>query len=212
MLTGAPGLERSSIGRVVLSIASGYGFESHRSRLRRIEVEKYFPNERIVKRAVALWKRMLSNPTYDALGTGPRSAGDQITMGIGAPALANLLPRNNTPEVLDRFGESLIGLLMTPHGEGGYYITSLGVDYGPDQTLSAAAEASGLKMEFPWKTYMYIEADYVSVCNGYGADAVYHYPLDSTRWLVCRLAGKDVGTVLDAVRSGSVDLPIENET
>ena len=85
----------------------------------------------------------------------------------------------------------------------------LSVDYHPDKTLSTAAKAAGLQMEFPWKTTMWLSAGSLSLSAGYGAGSVYHYPLNDGRWLVTRLYGEDIGKVVDYVQGGKPEFTIE---
>ena len=70
---------------------------------------------------------------------------------------------------------------------------------GADVFLRQAAERAGLKMEFPWKTTMHVENEYVCVSNGYGSAYVYHYPLSGDRWLATTLHGDDISKVIALV-------------
>jgi hypothetical protein len=149
--------------------------------------EEYIPNERIVDRAVSLWVGALHKPNYNN-GGGAES--------FMASALASMLPKNNDEETLARFGVELKKLLMEgevkQYGGGDPYThhaTYLSVDYGPDGTLRAAADAAGLKMEFPWKTSMHLWTGYVQFSMGYGNRGLYHYPLSGGKWLLTTLAG-----------------------
>lgn len=168
-------------------------------------MHEYKPNERIVDRAVEIWKRLLASPKYDNLG-GTSSPEERRTMAM-ASALAQAIPSNATPERLVKFGAELKKRLMSPKEQTGgirrasYYEQSMSVDYGPCSVLNAAAEASDLKMEWPWKTNMWLYGDRLSVSAGYGAESVYHYPLSGDRWLVARLSGSDMEKVI-ALASG----------
>lgn len=154
-------------------------------------------NERVIDRAVVLWKRMLANPQYKA--TDDRSSReDQRSMDI-ASMMTHLAPNNATPDVLDKFGEELrrrIAEQLEQHGHVGLH-----VDYGPDGDLRAAADAAGLKMQFPWKTDMWIDPLCVSVRAGYRAESVCHYPITGDRWLVTTLSGSDIVKVIAVVES-----------
>ena len=154
-------------------------------------MRNYTPNERIVDRAVELWKRALANPKYDN--------GDSSLGGIMTAGLAGQLPTNATPEVLKKFGDHLKSLLMNPdrqYGNKDIYISYLAVDYHPDLCLAEAAEKAGLKMEFPWKTYMYLTSENVCFAQGYCAPHVYHYPLSGGKWLITTLQGEDINKVI----------------
>ena len=177
----------------------------------------YTPNERIVDRAVALWIEMLSAPKYDNLGENSPESRESTMQSVLASVLTSELPKNNTSEVLLRFGVELKKMLMAPteikftNYRNEETITTqlynyLSVDYHPDVPLSAAAERAGLKMHFPWKTSMFLDEKYLYVSYGYGAPHVYHYPLSSDRWLVTALSGDDVGKIVALVEAGKLDL------
>lgn len=176
----------------------------------------YIPNERIVKRAAQVWMEMLGAPKYDNLGpNSPESPESKFRNGI-ASTMAASLPKNNTPEVLQRFGEELTKIMLKPFKftahdgteheyQAANYLT---VDYHPDAPLREAAKRAGLEMQFPWKTSMFLEEDYLSVSAGYGAPSVYHYPLQNDRWLVTRLNGPDIGKIIELVEAGFLDLEL----
>lgn len=179
--------------------------------------KKYQPNERIVDRAIMVWTAMLENPKYDALGpNSPESLGTILsnTMTSMLTAAAN---KNNTPTVLRRFGIELKKILMhghklkyndkTEYETIPFYLT---VDYHPDHHLSAAAERSGLKMEFPWKSSMFLDGDYLAESFGYGAPRNYHYPLSGNRWLVTRLSGEDMPKIIARVEDCTLDLNLNS--
>jgi len=149
------------------------------------------PTEQTARRAVELWKRLLKNPKYD------NGAEDQANKM--AQLLAMGLNKNNTDEKLKAFGDELFKKIMNKD-EPNYSRTSLCVDYGPDKTLDDCAKAAELKMEFPWKTNMYIYKDSVSVRAGYGAESENHYPLGDGRWLVTTLSGSDIDQVIEYVK------------
>jgi hypothetical protein len=144
--------------------------------------------------AAELWKQMLRSPKYDN--------GDNTFGGTVASVLATKIPSNVTEEKLEAFGEHLVkGILATAEEWGS---VSLYVDYGPTQELSDAADAAGLKMEFPWKTDVTVEAGKVGVRQGYAAEAVYHYLLDDGRWLLASLCGADVEKIKRYVTDGTL--------
>ncbi len=169
-------------------------------------MREYQPNPRIVNRAVELWVEMLAAPRYDN--------GDPSPAGFMTAALANIVPKNNEAEILARFGEELRGILSAPleweykNSHSGAVtkhttlFNSLSVDYGPDTPLATAAERAGLKMEFPWKTSMYLSENHLWLRRGYGGSHEYHYPLSDDRWLVCALSGDDMPKIVALIESG----------
>lgn len=173
---------------------------------------EYKPNERIVERAVFLWMEMLERPKYDNFGADSPESPDSIRANTMASILAGALPKNNTPEVIQRFGEELRKILLAPlewesefGGKKKKYTTlfnHLSVDYHPDIPLRTAAERAGLQMEFPWKTTMNISEGHLSLGYGYGSPYVYHYPLTRDRWLVTTLCGDDIAKIISLVESG----------
>lgn len=168
----------------------------------------YKPNPRIIDRAVQWWIQALSAPKYDNLGDDSRESFKSQVTNRFAGALAAKLPKNNTPDVLEKFGQALRAVLMTPK-ENGYTPNYLSVDYGPDEHLSEAATAAGLKMQFPWKTHMFLADDYFSVSCGYAAPDDYHYPLSEDRWLVVKLSGKDIPKIIALVEAGIIDTDLK---
>lgn len=78
-------------------------------------------------------------------------------------------------EEIDAFEEALVRIIVTKEAYGGYCY--LRTDYGPEQILVDALEASGIDLEktraaarFPFKTDMRITDEYVSVSAGYRAE------------------------------------------
>ena len=167
--------------------------------------EPYRPVEKIVDRAVELWKRMLKNPKFDN--------GDPSPSGFFAGAMAKTIPNNATDEILQVFGENLKTALMNPEPEykQEFFHSSLGVDYGPDKVLHDAANKAGLKMEFPWKTSMSLWTEHVSVSAGYGAERVYHYPLADGRWLMTTLCGSDISKIIAYCEGKELSFEIEGQ-
>lgn len=162
-------------------------------------MKQYVPNPLIVDRAVAIWRKLVENPKHDNMGdTGTPQ--ERFTMAMGS-SLAKLIPNTaSQPGVLDKFCEALRAALLkeekVSYGSGSRYEQSMHVDYGPDQTLANAAEAAGLKLEWPWKTNMWLAEDSLSLRYGYAAPQVFHYPIDDGRWVVTRLSGEDIKLVL----------------
>lgn len=163
------------------------------------------PDDRIIDRAIHIWKQALSSPVYQNLGPGEFDMGSMM-----ASAMADRLPKDNTPEKLLKFGEALKGLLVI--NDRGYFDGYLSVDYDPCQILYEAAKAADLKMKFPWKTRMNIDVDHISFAMGYGAPNIYHYPLTDGRWLVTSLYGNEIGKVMAYVNGESPGFLVETES
>ncbi len=128
-------------------------------------------NSKAIEIAVELWKSLLANPKYDNMGdTG--SPEERRRMGT-ASTLASMIPKNNTRDRLEAFGEALTRILRdNPKSCQCGDTIILSVDYNPNRTLAQAATEAGLKMEWPWKTVMWIKDDSVKLRSGYAAEAV----------------------------------------
>lgn len=162
------------------------------------------PPPKMWERAAEIWRRLLEKPVYDNLGDQPARIEDFF-----AQSLVDKLPKNATPERLAAFKAALLERFLDTSRD---LFTRAGthVDYGPDGLLRGAAEAVGLVLEFPWKTSVWVSDTYVSVRAGYGAESVYHYPLENG-WLVTRLSGSDISLVIEYVNGGSPDFLVEND-
>ena len=170
------------------------------------------PDRRIFERAAELWVRMLANPKYDNLGPNSPESPDSIRQNTLASVLASRIPKNNTEDVLEKFRAILLENL-TDENIQLRRRQSLHVDYHPDQILAEAANEAGLKMEFPWKTSMWITDAYISVRNGYAAESVYHYPLSNNDWLVTTLTGSDISKLIGFIENGVLpEFTIEQST
>lgn len=156
--------------------------------------ETYKPNERIVDRAVWVWIQLL-NPECNSLIKD-------------FPVSVHSVMRNNAPEAFDRFGVELKKALMEPN-ETGHYVYCLDVDYTPATELKNAASKSGLCVEFPQKTAMWIHDNYLSIRYGRGEEAIYHYPLSDDRWFITTLHGEDIIKIIALIEDGVIDLKLE---
>ena len=165
-------------------------------------MKEYQPNQQIVERAAELWVRMLRRPKYDN--------GDNSDAGFFAQVLVRQIRSNVTEEKLEAFRASLINRLMKPN-ERGYYETVLCVDYSPGGALADAAEEVGLKMEFPWKTDMYLSDRHLSLSAGHCAETKCHYPLSDGRWLITTLSGSEITKVIEYVEGGKPEFEIESQ-
>lgn len=169
----------------------------------------------IIKRAVLIWKRALANPVYR--NTRPEEGEEHAKHTLINALVHGRAPKNNTPDVLEVFGQHLEkflteGYTFTPsYGDKVPYQRIerlISVDYQPDQVLSLAAQAAGLVMPFPLKTNMELADDSVSFSMGYGAPYVRHYPLPDGRWFTTTLRGYPEDTAaLIAYVAAHGDLP-----
>ena len=169
----------------------------------------YEPNALIVDRAVEVWKRLLRNPKYDAVGDDVESQRANPHMAFASLLAHNCRNNAEEPGVLDKFGEALRKRLMEKDPEYHCFETHLSVDYDPCRTLHQAAEEAGLKMQWPWKTTMHLDTDNLCVGVGYGAPYEYHYPLPDGRWLITGLNGKDIDKIIDYVQGGKPEFTVE---
>ncbi len=156
-------------------------------------------DERLIDRAVVIWKRLLGAPEYKI--TDDKSGEQDKHTGAMFGAMASMLPSNATPSLLDKFGDVLrVSLVEACERQGDGCYVRLSVDYGPDEILHAAATEAGLKkMPFPSKTDVYLTERSVSVSAGYRAETVYHYPFSCCRWLVTTLSGSDLTKLIDVI-------------
>ena len=165
--------------------------------------------ERIAKYAAAQWREMMTKgKVFDQLGATRGSCPqEQATEATGAVLVDALNAKVVTSEKLDALVDALAAKILEDQQDR---LLSMYVDYDPDVAMAEAAKSVGLEhMQWPIKSSVRINTDYntgkathVSVSNGYGAEAVHHYPLDDGRWLVCRLSGSDVQKVIDLLHAG----------
>lgn len=157
---------------------------------------------RILERAAELWVRMLRKPKFDN--------GDNSSQGGMAVALASMLPHDADEEKLQKFKTILIQKLGEKDKYGSFaWMHGLHVDYGPDKILADSAKDAELKVQFPWKTNMYIYRDHVGVSAGYGAKHVNHYPMSDGRWLMTDLNGTEISKVIEYLNGGQPMFDVE---
>lgn len=120
--------------------------------------------EEIAKIAATWWADKVAKPKFDN--------GDNSDNG----GMAQLLAALGTKPVGIEAREKFISELKSKIEKRIYWEPKyervprmvLSVDYGPDKDLYEAAEAAGVnKMNFPWKTTMWIDKNHVSVSYGY---------------------------------------------
>jgi len=106
--------------------------------------------------------------------------GDPTSQGGVTFCMASLLQskekEKQTPEQINLFEDKLTEIILNKSikAEKLNMPIWLGCDYGPDQTLSDAAQEANLKLgmtTLPWKTNMKIK-DNIEVSCGYGAQYV----------------------------------------
>jgi len=168
--------------------------------------------QRYARRAAAIWRKLLEKPEYKNLC--PEE--EHPTEVVMCQMLAEMAPRNNTADVLNKFESALFKLTLERLKELDLRQKGAGdrrgwvppylhirVDYGPDLLLRSAADEAGLDMEFPWKTDMNIDLErkVIDVSAGYRAPPATHH-LCEEGWLVCQLAGEreDVEKVIEIAR------------
>ncbi|MBD8689345.1 MULTISPECIES: hypothetical protein [unclassified Rhizobium] len=170
----------------------------------------------LIERAVELWCRALRNPRFE---NGDNSEGGFFTAGFAAMnSDAAAAKVTEFDDAVERFRGILVAKLKyardhdgEPTGEQGqygpktyYFDGCLRTDYHPEKDLSEAATEAGIPHKlFSWKSSVNLY-DPGSVCAsfGYGAPAVYHYPLSGNRWLICKLRGEDMALIIKAVEEG----------
>jgi len=119
------------------------------------------------------WAAAIGAPTFRI--TDRNSGPEDQEIGMVA-ALTGHMFADKHPITGDQaavFAEELAKTITEELGRVRYHVT-LGVDYGPDQELSEAAEKAGINgSRFPWKTNMWVKADVVTVSAGYrGAEQI----------------------------------------
>lgn len=183
-------------------------------------------SDEIIDRVALLWARAIKRPEFDNGDDTPRG-------GLASAMAASLAEKAiaSAPDYelrVEAFRMALAAGMKhdrdhagEPHPNPRYegHVIDLrpltGSDYGPDATLSAAAEIAGLPASvFPWKsTVDFYGGDSLSVSFGYGAADVNHYPLSGGRWLITslRLNGSDRAAIIAAVEEGRLpELTVED--
>ncbi len=164
--------------------------------------ENYIPNERVIDKAVSLWRAALADPIYRAAVPGTRDAGLLALTELHAMSE----PSNANDECLDKFAAALKKILMTAREYGELkeadYVEWIGVDYHPDKTLRQAADEAGLDTSFPLKTDMMLGTHYVSFSMGYGTKSDYYYIVDDEKWMLTDIYPAKLGTLLEDVKAG----------
>lgn len=114
--------------------------------------------------AAAWWAEKLAGPVHQDNG-----GGDLASTFAGALA-SGLAERNPvTSEQLETFQAALVQRIRARQSEHPSGYCGLGVDYGPDLDLGAAADEAGISTSrFPWKTNCWVYPDRFVVSNGYG--------------------------------------------
>ena len=117
------------------------------------------------EKAATWWAARVKRPQFSALSQGERRAGNDRAMEW-AELMAHLLVEEVSDQQIQTFKQALAESLLP---KTGWF--SIGVDYGPDEILSDAAQKAGISgHNFPWKTHMTIEADgEINAACGYGS-------------------------------------------
>ncbi len=180
----------------------------------------------IIERAVELWCRALRKPRFD---NGDNSDAGFFGAGLAYMNADTAAGETELDKSIERFREALVTNMKfardhegEPTGEQGqygpetyYFDHCLSTDYSPDKGLREAADEAGIPHKlFSWKSSVNVY-DPAAVCAsfGYGAPAVYHYPLSGGRWLITKLRGEDMPLILKAVEEGRLpELHVEEPT
>ena len=119
-----------------------------------------------LEKAVKWWSNKVCKQTH-------HDNGDYSVQSALAMAIADMGVKQVSAEQRTVFEEELGKLIeeKEKEWEGCYF--SIGVDYGPDDVLGAAAKAAGINvLNFPFKTHMYFQDGKIIVRDGYGAPPV----------------------------------------
>jgi hypothetical protein len=174
----------------------------------------------IIERAAELWARKLYDPRFDNGDDTPHGG---ITFALATMNIARAQDAETAdgfPAKVAAFKAALIERITFDRDHEGekregtdrniYLDTFLSVDYHPDEALAAAANAAGIKHSlFSVKSDVAMHSSYngsvpfVTAKWGYGAPDDYHYRLSDGRWLICRLSGDHMATVIAAVEAGT---------
>lgn len=114
--------------------------------------------------AAAWWANQLN-------GDATQDAGDDGINGMYALLKGSLSTRHPLDRV-EAFGASLANRIGAELERTPWCVT-IGVDYGPDPILRAAAADAGIRLgmaDLPIKTCMWVKPDEVAVSAGYRAD------------------------------------------
>jgi len=173
-------------------------------------------NDKLIGRAVELWARKLHTPVFDN--------GDKSAAGFMGGALATINIQSGMSKIPDI--EKAIGIfkneliaklkqLRDNPGEGEWFSYFLDTDYGPCKLLADAADKAGIPFsQFSCKSSVSMHRSSVSVSFGYGAERVYHYPLNNGDWLITTVIGSDADMEKiknDALGDNALNWTVEKE-
>lgn len=114
---------------------------------------------------------------YLRAGNAPLNNGSVDPMLSMLTVLAQSSARAIDPAAIDAFEAALAEAIDAKFAEHTHYTNAgveVGVDYGPDFTLSAAAEKANVCLtmtSLPWKSYTRTKPNVVTAKVGYGAPA-----------------------------------------
>ncbi|MDE1675457.1 hypothetical protein [Nocardia gipuzkoensis] len=125
--------------------------------------------------AAGWWAQQLSAPTFitPASGQPVHPAQPSAVVSAGLRADAHTITSDQLAAFTARLTEAIYAELTACHR------TTLRVDYHPDGTLAAAADAAGIDLSrLPWKSASYADADHVTTVCGDGAvtQVLWHVP------------------------------------
>lgn len=116
----------------------------------------------IAKIASEWWADKVCHPKFDN--------GDNGEAGVMCFMMANIAKKDVEDESKQKFADLLKIRIEKELTERPEYTVNLDVDYHPCRILSEVGKSAGISdMNFPWKTYMLISSNSVSVAYGYQA-------------------------------------------
>lgn len=156
----------------------------------------------LIDRAVDLWCRKLNSPSFDNGDDSPNGCMCMMLATLNIDAAKK--SAGNLDAKIEVFRESLTSMLVKERDSKEHFYPWLDVDYHPSKQLADAATAADIPSDlFSVKSTVSFSEGCVRSTFGYGAEAVFHYPLGDGRWLVTTLAGSDIEKVIDQVLSGN---------
>ena len=121
--------------------------------------------EQVIETAVNWWAKKIHTPFHHDNGANDSA-------NVMACFFADMGRKFSTEEQVEVFKRELTALLTDEYenrfGKSEYGNIIIGCDYRPCTMLNNAAKVAGINdLNFPFKTYMYIEAEKVKVSDGY---------------------------------------------
>jgi len=138
----------------------------------------------IIDMACKVFKSLLTNPKYDALGDSRATNNPTNTSQMDICSSLASAANYTRSEDVDRFCR-----ILKRHLEGEVLPVRFFIDYDPDSVLANLMIEADLKMQMPWKTQVGVEQSMVSCSSGYGSPTTYYSLLSENTWLIHQLSG-----------------------